>query len=739
MLHISPVECDDENPFYHKNDGNAAKRNQSRLLAKRAEQRLSAPVIGWDGEGIDLRGPGKPQSYVLFGCSVEVNSPLVISSPDQNLGYRQIVDYICDVGSRYPGALHVGYGFGYDQNMIIQTMPLDWKQLLKDGKAVVYYDSKARKTKYRVKINWQKRLEVTRTRPNDKVTVRIDDIASFFHAPFTEAYRSIIGRTIGDTVVSGKQSRGSNTWDDLPEIVSYWQAEIVALAELGERFRAIMYDGGFLLSDWYGPGAVASYLRRTENLAPHEWGAKESNIPGPVHYAAKSAFYGGRFEQFQLGRIEGPIYSLDINSAYPFGFCHIPTLKEGGYWDHVETPSSDPNCFGVYYLRYRDSEWINSDFGMPRRSLPFQPLPYRNNDGQISYPSMVEGWYWRPELQAVTDCYPDRIEVVEGWEWRPAADEYPWRDVMLRMFATRKALKAAKDPTQLAYKLAINSLYGKMAQRVGWDKENRTPPKSHSLAIAGYITSHCRAALLRVMSQLSCSQLIAVETDGIYFCDAKPDTLSLSTGMGSELGQWELEQFDEMMYVQNGVYLARQGSEWVKAKSRGFSVKLVTPGVIGDFLQSLQPMGWWKPLEMPPVSKFIGIGLATQMAKNGRGAISPGKFSALHCQWVTEERRIDADGNGKRVHIPGLCDQCAAGFDCYERPHILYSNHGKHGAILDFYTGDGNCERPSWDPISANYRLPWETTDLETWRDLQEADDEAIELELVDPELAEVL
>lgn len=726
MLPIDVVECDEGFEFYH--NGKAKENNRQHNLAKRAEKRLAAPVIAWDGEGIDLRGPGKPQSYVLFGCSAEVDSPLIIKSPDQCLGYREILDYICNVGSRNPGAIHVGYGFGYDQNMIIQKMPLEWKQLLKEGKAVVYYEGTSKKTKYRVKINWQKRLEVTRTRPNEKVTVRIDDIAAFFHAKFTEAYRSLCGNSSG-IVTEGKAQRGSNTWDDLPEILRYWQAEIVELSELASRFRGIMYDAGFLLSDWYGPGALANYLRRTEKLAEHEWGAKEENIPKEVHAAAKSAFYGGRFEQFLLGRIEGPVYSLDINSAYPAAFCEVPTLKEGGFWRYVNLPSVGADTFGVYYIRYCDPDWVDMRYRIPKRSLPFQPLPYRDDNGQISYPPIVEGWYWRPEVEAVRDCFPNKVEIVEGWEWVPADDSHPWRDVMGRMFAARKELKKAGSPTQLAYKLAINSMYGKAAQRVGWDKENRKPPKSHSLAIAGYITSHCRASLLRVMSQLGTRELIAVETDGIYFTGAKPDTLSLPTGMGSDLGQWELEQFDEMMYVQNGVYLARQSQDWVKTKSRGFSSNLVSPESITDFLRSLTAMGWWKPLKMPPVSKFIGIGLALQMGRNSQGSLSAAKVNAVHCQWVKEEREIDAEGKGKRRHIPGFCDECEAGFNTYERPHSLYSNHGKHKQVLSYALSYGKGDVPTWNPVSQSYKLPWETTSLENWREQQEADDEYLERE----------
>jgi hypothetical protein len=709
--------------FYHKgHDANSRKvADRDRKREEHCSRRANALVIAWDGEGIDLFGKGRPQSYVLFGCSAEPDSPLVLDDPTAKLSHRDLCEYICDVGSRNPGAIHIGYGFAYDQNMLIQTMPLQWKERLYQGQWVKWT---YKHYVYKLKIEWRKRFKVTRTRGNERHTVYIDDVVSFFHSSFVKAYEKIVGKNADPTVISGKANRGANNWTNLREIQTYWRAEILALAQLGTAFRDVLYGAGFALTDFYGPGALANYLRKREGLVTHEWGGKEGNIPSAVHSACKSAFYGGRFEQFLLGRVQGPIYSLDINSAYPYAFTHIPSLAEG-YWEHVS--DYRPNAFAVYRIRYADPEWINNHHGNPRRSIPAHPLPYRNGDSEISYPSVVSGWYWAPEVSALIDTVPDKLEIYEGWAWVSANELKPWKVLMERMFTERRELKRKGDITELAYKLGINSLYGKMAQRVGWNKETKSPPASHTLCIAGFVTSYCRAMIWRVVRQLPTQTLIAVETDGIY-TTADPATLDLPTGIGDWLGQWELEEYSEMLYVQNGVYFARKGSEWVKAKSRGFSVTMVSPASTIEYLQSLTPGSKFQAMDIvATTSSFIGIGSALARARNGKGTISPAKASVLHCQWETSSRVLIPGGKGKRIHVPAYCDACKAGLTPYEAPHTLVSNHGAIGNIFRAVLDNETDQVKAWNEVSHSYMLPWETAKTEAWRVRAQEDDERIE------------
>lgn len=713
-------------------------RDRSLANTERRERRISErgtqTVIAWDGEGIDLHGKGHPQSYVLFGCSVESDTPLVIDSPDDSLGHVALCEYICDVGSRHPHAVHMGYGFGYDQNMMIAAMPLKWKQRLYKGKAVRFYNDK-HTSQYTVTILWRKRFQVSRVviATGVRVTVRIDDIVPFFRCKFIDAYEKIVNRKTREwyIVTEGKDARGSNTWENMPAVVTYWVAEIAMLAELGTALRDLMFEGGFPLTSWYGPGVLANYLRKHHKLNVHEWGAKEANLPAAVHIAAKSAMVGGHFEPFMLGRFVGPIYSIDLNSAYPAAFTHIPTLREGGFWRHVEGPVPNDLRFGVYRLLYRDDEWVNELHNSPRRSVDPHPLPHRREHGEISYPAITEGWYWYPEAKMVQDLYPDKTTIYEGWEWIPASDEHPWRDLMTTMFATRKVLKAAGNLAEYSYKLGMNCLFGKAAQRVGWNTTTNTPPASHALAIAGFITSFCRSQLMYVMAQIPNGKLIAVETDGVY-TTADPALLELPSGIGPELGQWDLETYDECYYVQSGIYYLRKGDEWVKTKSRGFSAELVPPAAIAEYLKTLQPRSKWEPLQIEKkVHSFLALGTALQRATNGRGEVVPPKFNNLHCQWVDETRKLDPGGKGKRAHVAAECWACQNGWNAYQAPHTLCSNHGMTGKVIKYSLSKGEDEAPMWPLQSEPHLLPWETTEREWWRGAAEFEMERIEEDIV--------
>lgn len=717
---------------YHKQDGNGMGRDRDRKREQLRERYESRRFIAWDGEGIDLSGPNMPQHYVLFGCSAEPDSPLMIDNPTGNLDFIEIARYICDVGSRYPDAKHIGYSFAYDQNMIIRSLSAGLKERIYDGQSVYVADGADR---YRVKIIPRKRIEFTRYRPHTgKVSVRIDDIFSFFGSSFVKAYESLNPECTDDrewaTVVDGKARRSDTRYVDLGMVREYWHAEIRFVEDLARRFRDIVYGGGFYINDWYGPGVLANYVRREHRLAAHEWGGKESNIPPGAHHASKSAFYGGRFEQFACGRVVGRVYGLDLNSAYPAAFCHVPSLAEGGFWNHVEQPSDSPATFGVYKIRYSDPAHTAEGWGTPIPSGPIQPLPHRDADGRISYPGVTEGWYWRPEVDAVRDLYPGRVQVFEGWEWVPVPSSgYPWRDFMSSMFEKRLWLKQQRNPVQMSYKLAMNSLYGKEAQRVGWNKEKKTPPKAHTLAIAGFVTSWCRAQILRVASSLRPDQLIAIETDGIY---TTADPAALNLQLGENLGEWELSEYDEIMYLQSGVYAARQGDQWLTVKTRGMSAATVDPVAMGSYLLSLPPGDIWPEFTASEDGRqFVTLGAALNRSRGSGGVVIPSRLSAVHCAWLPDVKTLAPGNKGKRRHMPINCRACDGGLTAWESIHSLCSYHGTpeplRALLLDEDYDEDNYR---YDPTSHPHILPWETDKVETWRDISETELESGQADL---------
>jgi hypothetical protein len=642
-------------------------------------------IIAWDGEGMKLSGNDKPQHYVMFGCSAEPEWVMV----NRNLGTMEILEYIIAVGERYPNAVHIGYGFRYDAFMIVKGLPDKHLRALKHHGEVNFKLGNIRwrihiipGKSFRVTKRWSTGKRNTGKRSGDGyVSVKIDDMASFFARPFLDACESILADVMTDedreVIAHGKQARKDNQWEDLPEVQRYWRAEIRLMQMLAETFRDVMFNAGIRLKEWYGPGAIASFLISKRHLRKHlqnEPPIKE------VHEASKVAYAGGRFELFRVGRIQGPVYGLDINSAYPAALSKAPSLGlDHGEWVHVANPSSIEE-FGVYRITYNHRGKAKPvEFGA-------MPLFHRDPRGSISFPQFVNGWYWSPEAAtaaAIGERYPGSVRILEGWVWRNDGTR-PF-EFLSEMFEERIRL-GKKNVISMPYKLGPNSMYGKLAQRVGWNEKTHEPPKSHCLPLAGWITSSCRASLYRMMLQMPMHKLVAVETDGIY-TTMSPDDLVAEYGDG--LGQWDVEQYDEMLYLQNGVYHMRQGETWKSPKARGLDIASVAKPIVEEYLRNCQP-GDFQPLHVQMRERFIGLNAAymrAQWKRNSEIGVGVKEFLG---RWEAGTREMVPGGKGKRVHIPKACGECQTGLSAWDSPHRL--------AIRSRSIGD----------MSTPHSLPWE-------------------------------
>lgn len=651
--------------FYHNGE---AQRDDydKKTFRRKPPKHIDRTVIAWDMEGISHDGSEKPQSPVLFGCSVEVDRALT----GQRLQCRAMLEYIVDVGERYPHAIHVGYGFKYDANMLIYGLSVrNIVQLWKSGHVSFRFDDE-----YVWSIRWipGKMFTVSRrwgARRNTraKVSVTIYDYSSFFATAFLTAAEQILGSELSaddrDVIAHGKAERGHQTWQDFPAIEHYWRREIVLIRRTFEYFRDVMYRAGFALTEWYGPGALANYINATRKLRPHFVAAQITSgvMPHEVHLASKIAFSGGRFELFQAGRITGPIHSIDINSAYPHALTKIPSLApEEGEWVHTTRPTGISR-FGVYRIR----------FAAPHAS-PLEhramPLFWRDNRGMISYPQMAHGWYWSPE--AALALRLSGVEIVEGWEWKSNESIFPW-EFLQEMFDTRMRL-GKKNLLSMPFKLGPNSLYGKYAQTVGWDQKSKLPPKSHALPVAGWVTSYCRAMLCSAVLRVP-GKIIAVETDAIY-STASPGELGLTPGTG--LGQWGHEVYDEMLYMQSGMYHYRQGKEWKGVRSRGMNRGEYPVEKAIDYMQGLsggdEP---WPAINLMTKPRFIGAGAALAASQ---------PLKEVMTSWRPQPKRMTLGDTGKRIHVSKACSLCQNGVSPWETPHPLLIHSRSDGETMSF-------------------------------------------------------
>lgn len=618
---------------------------------------IDRTVIAWDMEGITYV-PNTPQSPVLFGSSA--SPPLIVPNEGDELSSSAMWAHIFNVADGHPQAIHVGYGFGsYDANMLLKDVPEHELRKIWGANKCTASD---REFQYRIEWIPRKKIRFTRSPLNSpktpsgksyihSQTVTIYDFASFFNKPFLDVCVELLRDELTPhefaLIEKGKNQRGDNQWSDMPQIIEYWTAEIDLLKRTFEKFRAVMVQAGFELPHWYGPGALASYILRTREMYPHLEGAQVSSglMPREVHEASKRAFAGGRFEPFKFGFINEETSVADINSAYPSAITELPSLAEGtGEWVHVDKPDTIEH-FGIYKIHYK----------MPNPKMhEYRPGPlfFRNPDGMVSYPPIVTGWYMSPEARYVQHL--EGTEILEGWYWAEKdPTDRPWQFVQ-DLYNTRQRL-GTKNLLSIPFKLGPNSLYGKLAQVAGWDRRLRTPPRSHALPIAAWITSRTREKIMEVMYQIDQEHLISVDTDSVT-TTKMPDRIQIGDG----LGEWGHDKYETFGLVQSGFYLAQKDGKWV-TRTRGLDKDDVQPSRILSWVRSLEPgQRRWAPLQIRAKSRFVTLGAALR-----RG---------MRLWRVWEERIVDvapSGEGGKRSHYAEYCPQCQAGINPADHAHWL--------------------------------------------------------------------
>jgi hypothetical protein len=463
----------------------------------RVKQR-DKPFIAWDGEG------PRDAGYALFGSSAEHE----ICHPF--LSTRECLNLVLDCERDIPDAIHVWYGSNYDVSMILKDVGWKCYSALKHWNRCTWGD-------YEIEHIPGKWLEVK----HGGVTAKLFDIHSFFGGSYVNALRDMGVGTDAEIelLISEKARRPEFLWAEIDEIREYWRLELRLMPELCEILRSAFLDFGFDVRSWHGPGALANMAMQKHNVQQ-----ARTVSPDVVRKAARYAFAGGRFEMFRGGLVRGrTIYNADIHSAYP-SFCALLPDLSAGHWRKGR--EYEPGLFGVYRIRYKAA---------PSPLRPF-PLFHRLSGGQVVWDNHVEGWYWGPEASLVAD---DPHAVFEESyifdETSPGNRPFAW---IADYYRQRQAYIAEGSVLELTVKLIINSVYGQLAQRTGWDRNRRLPPRSHQLEWAGYITSSCRAAVYRAAMECG-DDILSIDTDGLF---------SLGTfrnlDLGSALGQWEIKRYD---------------------------------------------------------------------------------------------------------------------------------------------------------------------------------------------------
>jgi hypothetical protein len=512
--------------------GNRHRADSVNRIGPRGQAYRAGRFVAIDGEGIQV---GEKQRYAYLADSTgrEIWEPGGISTV-------RALDFLLGIPRE---SVVVGFGIGYDVEKILADVPHKIRREIDRGGKPFWGD-------YRIEYWPRKKFEVWRF-SGGKLTghVRVDDVLSNFGQGFEAVAKEWLG-VEGGVLAEGKARRGSFTAGDLEYIRRYTGEELRLLVEVVRKLKDARLAAGFTTSNLYSPANLATELFRKA-------GVKDAifNLPPDLIGPAYRAFFGGRIEAVAYGTYSGRVVEFDITSAYPAALARLPNLANGtwrkiGYY-------AGPLKTGLYHVRWR--------FPEDRR---FYPFPWRATGGRIYYPPRGEGWVWGVELFEPWNFDGRYIEVLEGWVFDgPGEDERPFASIAAT-FERRAELKKAGDPAEYPLKLAMNSAYGKLAQRKG---VGGAKPSYHQIAYAGLITAITRAIVYSGVNEGFDGEVLSFNTDAVYVTD---DTGFLGR-LGQELGRWKKAEYDGIQILQSGVYRLRQGVTWLPSKGRGFGDRRV--------------------------------------------------------------------------------------------------------------------------------------------------------------------
>jgi len=608
---------------YRKNNKRHRESEAWSQPKRREREYLERPIIFVDGEGYNVTsGPNKGEHryYELAATGVP---PLVdkLGIPSRTI-FQYLWENLSDAN------LNVIYGGSYDFNMWIKDLSAEQAYRLyygdpTYGKGVSYYG---------FVLRWMPGKYFEITRDSKRVTIR--DQISFYQRPFIQACDEYLGEYEGrDELVTMKARRGAFRPDELEAVTHYNDLELRLGVRLHEEFRERANRVGLRPTKWYGPGDLSKQLMRKNGV----YEAMDKSIPASVAEAARYAYAGGRFEPIQYGYSTDEAFEYDLNSAYPAAMRELPDLTTGTWLHHDGEPHRKLSRFTLYKVTWEGIE--------PHHP---QPIFVRHRNGSVSFPLRAGNWVWTPEYEVAREYAAKvpgtKLTVLETWEYSEPQETHPF-DWINKVYEERARLKAAGDGAQIALKLAANSIYGCLAQQTGARRPSHnhpewTIPKSHQLEWAGYVTSWCRAQVLRAALQ-DLDAVIAFETDALF------TTRPLDLTIGEGLGEWEETRFSSLSYVQSGHYY---GTAWNEKKKRWEEVAKMRGVDRGEITRAGIEEAMKKPYAErfydAKLTRFFGAGIAL-----ARG------YDRLHCRWVTEPKRLNLMPMGKRVHSDGCDDE----------------------------------------------------------------------------------
>jgi hypothetical protein len=594
-----------------------------------ARQRALKPFVGVDGEGGGRDRHGR-QPYRLMRAGDKL-----LFNRNRPLSSVQCLNFILSLPRN---RIYVGFAFGYDSTMILRDLPEEYVVKLFDEERQGYTYWQDFAIDYRPGHYLRvARLygHINKPIPNSSRTIY--ETWGFFQSSFVATLdRWAIGDKTARAKMEATKKRRGQFVRMTPKIIAYNAQECTWLAELMETFRERSLQCDLAPKTWNGPGKTASLLLSRHKVIRSEM-VKEL-LPAEVYDAAQYAYYGGRAELVWVGAVENCWY-YDINSAYPAAMLNVPCIAHGT-WRKVGRSElsllteADLFLADVAYNHPKDQTWCG--------------LPHRADAGGLTWRRRGAGTYWSMEIFAAIRAGA-RVQWNHGWLYERHCSCQPLAFVE-DIYRQRKALDRIAPNLGVPLKLAINSLYGKFAQRIG-----KAPWQNHLWA--GFITASCRAKVLDAVSQQADpSNGIMIATDGVFSHVPLP-----LLDIGDELGNWGETELGPVLFVKPGIYWQLAGDGGL-VKARGMPIAQVRthkrtveaawhafserirrePELPSVSFRGLRQVPHPYPVLNLPISSFTGLRLAHARGKPlTAGSWSTGEAAKRRLGFAWGTKRVD--------------------------------------------------------------------------------------------------
>jgi hypothetical protein len=549
--------------------------HRERRPGKRASK-PAARFAGVDGESID-------GEYVMLTWATDDGAQGVAENRDgAPLTTQQCLQFLCAIPK---GVKCWGFAFGYDVNMMLGDLREDQVQRLHTFGSVLWRN-------YRISYIPGSLFRVSHldARRKSTTTTTIWDLWKWVQTSFA-IWIGPDGWNLASPdevarIQTMKDKRSTFDAAHLDDIRRYNLSECVYMAQGARRLTELISEAGVnVRGQYHSAASIAKAMMRDHHVTDYR-----RDPPKRLAQAIDEAYFGGRAEVSEVGPITGPVYSYDINSAYPTNAVKLPCLACGS-WHRSRSAArgwpvrwSSVHPWSLVRVSWRPVK------GTPKPM--WGPLPVRPKTGSNRWPTHGTGWYWGVEVLAARRHAT--IDVKDCWTYTTPCDHEPF-GYLADLYTQRRALKAAGDPTEFVLKGALNSTYGALAEKPHRDGKQ---PRNRCLAWAGWITAATRATLLDVLDD----DVVLMATDGIL------RRTPLDVPVGKQMGEWDADTFDEAWCAGTGIYFATQNGTWVKNKTRGFERGDLS---IEMFLDLWQGQGRVGKIKLSR-SRFIGMGVALQ-------------------------------------------------------------------------------------------------------------------------------